>query len=96
MVRQRCPFQEASNGSNGALWLAMVKPAAHPSDGPAMASAVRFALAPAATAGPGTVRHPPLATVAALADGAVNAAAPTASAVATAPILTGGRRSHER
>jgi len=72
------------NGANGAFALAIVKPDAQPRDGLAMASAVRFALAPAATAGPGTVRHP---VVAAPAGGTVNAVTPAAIAVAATPTL---------
>jgi hypothetical protein len=91
MARHWCPFQAASNGSNGAFWLASVKPDAQPSDGPVIASPVRLALAPAGTAGPGTVRHP---LVTALADWTVNDAALMASAAAAALALMAG--SHER
>src|SRR5580698_8017978 len=101
MARQPRPFQAASSGSNGAFWLARVKPAAQPRDGLAIATAVRLALAPAAMAGPGTVRHPPVAApavaavaVAAVADEAVNAVTLMATATAVPPTRAAGR--HER
>ncbi|MGD0704474.1 MAG: hypothetical protein ABSA02_31875 [Trebonia sp.] len=68
-----------------------MKPEAQPTDGAAMASAVRFALAPAATAGPGH-GAPPVGRGAA--DGTVNAATPIAVAVAAVPALTAD--GHER
>jgi hypothetical protein len=71
-----------------------------------MATAVRLALAAAATAGPGTVRHPAVAALAdpalavaaladaALADAAVSAVTLMATAAAVPPTRAAGR--HER
>ena len=82
-------FQAASSGSDGASCgeFANVNPDAQPSDGLAMASAVRLALSAAGTAGPGTVRHDP---VPGEPGGTANALAPRAS-TASAAALPGAR-----